>query len=475
MYIFVILAAANQLPRPGALAVGLLSGLLYAVLVVAESTRLLAPVEFAGGLAPLRSMGYAAYQVLIHVVAFLVVAVLSSQLTDRLHQARLELERRGLDLRNLQTLYQAIVTNISSGLMTLDLSGRVLSFNEAAERITGHRFGAIRDRPWQDTPFAGCGPLAEFYARPEAPPAHAVTEMPLVRGDGREIPVGIAVSPLRAADGEIVGLVTIFQDLTERKRVEEQLRQADRLAALGRLAATIAHEVRNPLAAISGSVEVLRDELSASGQHRELLDIILGEAHRLKFITGQFLDFAKPQPLLCRPCLLRPLVSETLQLLERSSEWHPDTQWTLQEAEAGLQVLADADQLRQVLWNLCLNAIQSMPDGGTLAIALRAGAEGPAAPPDGPPGGDHPGRPSAWVEIAVSDTGRGIPSEHLERVFDPFYTTRPSGTGLGLSIARKALERMGGRIGVESRLETGTTFRIRLQRAAVAVELSRRA
>jgi two-component system sensor histidine kinase PilS (NtrC family) len=247
--------------------------------------------------------------------------------------------------------------------------------------------------------------------------------------------------------------------------VEEQLRQADRLAALGRLAATIAHEVRNPLAAISGSVEVLRDELSASGQHRELLEIILGEAHRLKFITGQFLDFAKPQPLLCRPCLLRPLVAETLQLLERSSEWHPETRWTLREMEPDLQALADSDQLRQVLWNLCLNAIQAMPDGGALTITLRPATGREVGAAAAGPGDDGVEPSSPWIEIAVRDTGRGIPREDLERVFDPFYTTRPSGTGLGLSIARKSLERMGGRIGVESQVDLGTTFRIWLQRA----------
>jgi two-component system sensor histidine kinase PilS (NtrC family) len=458
IYMFVIFAAAHVLERRAGVVVGVFGGLLYAALVLAEWTQVIRPVEFAGGLAPVRSVGYAIYQVLIHAVAFLAVAILSGHLAYRLRQAGQELEQRGLDLRNLQTLHRAIVANISSGLMTLDLSGRVVSFNEAATRITGYDFAALRDRPWRETPFASCPTLGDFFGAPAAPPANPLTEISLTRADGRIIPVGVSCSPLRGADGEVAGLVAIFQDLTERKRVEERLRRADRLAALGQLAANIAHEVRNPLAAISGAVEVLREDLRLDGPNRELLEIVLGEAHRLKLITGQFLDFAKPKSLLFRPCAVRPLVQETLRLLERSGERHPHTTWEVTESAPDLHVLADADQLRQVFWNLCLNAIQAMPDGGQLTVGIRA-----VAPPS-------PGGPDAdQVEIAFRDTGRGIPAEELQGIFDPFFTTRPSGTGLGLAIARKILDSMGGQIEVESAVGAGATFRVRLRRAQVAV------
>jgi signal transduction histidine kinase len=256
------------------------------------------------------------------------------------------------------------------------------------------------------------------------------------------------------------------------------------------LAANIAHEIRNPLAAISGSVEVLREDEVIAAPSRDLLQIILREAHRLKLITGQFLDFAKPRPVLFRPCPLRPLVEETLHLLTKSSERHPATTWAVTEEPPDLSVLADSDQLRQVVWNLCLNAIQAMPEGGHLTVSLRLASEAsqfvkssigqlgksePAirgdqltnrpidqltSPPDG---GDE------WVEMAFQDTGRGIPPQELGRIFDPFYSTRSSGTGLGLAIARKILESMGGRIDVASRLNAGTTFRLWLRRAPVAV------
>ena len=479
MYIFVVFAAANLLERRGGLAFGIVSGILYGSLVVAEWTRVIPPAEFAGGLAPLRSAAYAVYQVLIHLVAFLAVAILSSHLAARLRQAGQELEQRGLDLRNLQTLQRVILANISSGLMTLDLSGRLVSFNEAAERITGYEFAALRDRSWRETPFALCTVLAEFFANPTASLKNRVVELTLTRRDGQPIPVGVSYSPLRGSTGGAAGLIAVFEDLTERRRVEEQLRRADRLAALGQLAANIAHEVRNPLAAISGAVEVLQEDLTLAGADRQLLDIILGEAHRLKLITGQFLDFAKPSSLLQRPCAVRPLVEETLHLLERSGERNPATTWSVTEEPPDLFVSADADQLRQVVWNLCLNASQSMSGGGHLTVTLRcapphghldnqsSGQGGPADGPSNPVPVTHrpAGESAEWVEIAFRDAGQGIAPQELARVFEPFFTTRPGGTGLGLAIARKILESMGGHVGVESQQGRGSIFRVWLRRS----------
>ena len=466
LYILVIFAAAMVTGRRGCVVIAVLSGLLYATEVFAEHTGLISPIPFAGALSSARATGYVVYQTLSHMVAFLTVAILSSQLTERLRRTGQELERRGIDLQNLRTLHEVIVANISTGLLTLDLTGRVVSFNHAAERITGHLFSALREQRWQATPFGACPGLHRLYAEGSlAALPCPLEEITLQRSDGSLLPAEISYSALHGSAGEMLGLVVMFQDLTERKRIEEALRRADRLAALGRLAATIAHEIRNPLAAISGSVEVLRHDLRPAQGMDELLDIILRETFRLKLITGQFLDFSKPQSTLCRPCAIRPLLAETLALLERSPEWHPDLRWIVMPG-ADWQVLADADQLRQVVWNLCLNAIQAMPQRGTLTVRIAPVPDRPDDPPHA--------RASAvpdWIEVAFADTGQGIPEQDLHKVFDPFYTTRNSGTGLGLSIARRLIESMSGRIEVESRPCAGSTFRILLRPAHVATAL----
>ena len=468
LYILVIFAAATVTDRRGCLTVAALSGGLYAGQIMAEQTGLIPPVGFAGSLNALRSPGYVMYQTLSHMVAFFTVAILSSHLTERLRRTGQELERRGIDLQNLQTLHQVIVANISTGLLTLDLAGRVAAFNRAAERITGYEFVALRDRSWNDTPFAVCPGLQRFFTGGGLTAlATPVEELTLQRADDRFIPLEISYSPLQGSGGEMMGLVAIFQDLTERKQIEEALRRADRLAALGRLAATIAHEIRNPLAAISGSVEVLRHDLVPTMNTEELLEIILRETSRLKLITGQFLDFSKPQSALCRPCRIRAIIEDTLQLLERSPEWHPKLRWTIRPGPDP-EVLADADQIRQVVWNLCLNAVQAMPHGGVLTVHLAPLRAQPGAglAPDSTPHAADTFSSADWVEVAFMDTGRGIPTQDLPKVFDPFYTTRSSGTGLGLAIARRLIESMGGRIEVES--DVGTTFRVLLRRARIA-------
>jgi signal transduction histidine kinase len=229
---------------------------------------------------------------------------------------------------------------------------------------------------------------------------------------------------------------------------EAKLRQADRLTTAGQLAAGLAHEVRNPLAAISGCVELMKEEGTAKPR---LLDIVLRETERLKLVTGQFLDFAKPTPLLQRPCNLVALVEEAISLLEKSCDSaHPITFSLRQEADE-VMVAGDPDQLKQVLWNLGLNAIQAMQTGGQLSIAIR---RHDADNGDG------------WVTIELTDTGRGIPPDEIERIFDPFYTTRPGGTGLGLAITQKIIDNLGGRIEVAAREGGGSTFRIFLKQAS---------
>jgi signal transduction histidine kinase len=303
----------------------------------------------------------------------------------------------------------------------------------------------MRDKSWRDTPFREIKPLEEFFSTPEPYSGGLSQEFQIPRRGGHTSLIGIHFTPLRASDGEILGLVGIFQDLTERRQIEARLRQADRLAAVGRLAAGLAHEVRNPLAALSGSIQLIKEEGVA---RPELLDIVLRETDRLKLVTGQFLDFAKPRGSLQKQCDLVALAEEAISLLEKSCDGNSAVTFTLQQGAERVMVEGAPDELKQVFWNLGLNAIQAMPSGGRLAVAIRQ---------------DLSERGTGWAAIEFTDTGRGIPAAELDRIFDPFYTTKPGGTGLGLGIARKIVDSLGGSIEVISREGGGATFRVVLK------------
>jgi len=448
VYILPILAAGMLLFRPFSLLLAGWSSLMYGVLINVQLYGIMKRANPLSAAAIAQDPGYALFQTFVNSIAFFLVAVLSSHLGERLKEAGRELEERRIDLRNLQTLHRDIVANISSGVMTLDLTGRIASFNPAAEEIVGVPAEELRDRHWRDTPFREVKLLAEFFSTPAAMLNGFTEELEVRHRDGRDVLIGITVTPLKASDDEVLGLVGIFQDLTERRQIEARLRQGDRLAAVGRLAAGLAHEVRNPLAAISGSIQLIKEEGTEATP--QLLDIVLREADRLKLVTGQFLDFAKPGSAEHKECDLVPFLQETVSLLERSCEDPAAVAFAIRTDADRIPVVADPDQLRQVLWNLGLNALQAMPAGGRLTLAARRGS---------------PDNGAGWVSVEVTDTGRGITPGEVDRVFDPFYSTKQGGTGLGLAIARKIVDGFGGRIEVVSTEGRGATFRVLLRAA----------
>jgi len=448
VYIFPIFAAATLLGRRGGLGMAGLASILYGSLINLEFYGVL-PAVATG--APARAQTYLVFQVFINIAGFFLVALLSSHLAERLRETARRLEERSLDLRTLESLHRDVVASVPSGLMTLDPRGRIVAFNRAAEAISGYAEAEVRDRAYQAAGFGEVPGVAAFVERGAPPPALAAAEVTVARRNGVRIPVGISLSPLWDQEGRVLGLVAIFQDLSEKKRIEEQLRQADRLAAVGQVAASIAHEIRNPLAAISGSIQVLQEEMQPQGQTRQLLDIVLREADRLKLITGQFLDFVRPGTLLRKECELVTCLEETVLLLRQRERAGTEVVVDFTPPEGAVVVAADEDHLRQVFWNISLNAVQAMPDGGTLRIDLRDLSADPGA---------------AEVAVEFADTGGGIRPEDLDRIFEPFFTTKETGTGLGLSIARRIVEELGGRIEVENRPGEGATFRVVLKRLA---------
>jgi len=448
VYIFPILAGAILISRRSSLLMAGWSSILYGALINLQLHGLMGRARFLLMAATPHDQAYTIFQSFVNTIAFFLVALLGSHLAERLRRAGRELEEQRRDLSNLRSLHEDIIANIPSGIMTLDLNGRIISFNRTAEKIIGLATEQVRGRHWRETPFREITQLEHFFSAPSLTVGNLSGEFQIRHHDGRSVLIGINFTPLRASGGELLGCVSIFQDLAERKQIEARLRRADRLAAVGQLAAGLAHEIRNPLAAISGSIQLMKEE--GSGARPQLLDIILGETERLKLVTGQFLDFTRPAVAPERLCDLVETVEEAASLLKSTGNSGMAVTISVQSDSEQVMVAADPDQLRQVFWNLGLNAIQAMPTGGQLTLAVRRHVLTNGA---------------GWAAVEFSDTGQGIPPAEADRIFDPFYTTKPGGTGLGLAIVRKIIDGLGGRIEVVSRQGDGATLRVFLRQA----------
>jgi two-component system sensor histidine kinase PilS (NtrC family) len=259
----------------------------------------------------------------------------------------------------------------------------------------------------------------------------------------------VSLSPLVDAEGRLLGRILNFQDLTELRRMEDVAARAERLAAIGRLAAGIAHEIRNPLAAISGSVELLGQNVGAAkapGEVSELMDIVLREVERLNVLITGLLDFARPRPLDPQRIDLSQLVRDTVRVFENDK----------QLASSGVSIAAsepawvdgDPGQLRQVVWNLLRNAAQASPPGKPIAVTVSVGASADA--------------PQKWAKVTIRDEGPGIPAEHLPRLFEPFFTLKQGGTGLGLATVHRIVEAHHGHVEIGQPTSGGTAVSVRL-------------
>ena len=389
-----------------------------------------------------------------NILAFFTIAYLVGYLAEKTAFVERKLEEKEIDFGRLEALNRHIVENISSGIMTLDVNQRVTSFNKAATDITGLTLREVYYRDVVDI-FPGLGD--DFSLKPEV---LSRGERQFTLGDGTERCLGFTVS--KGEGGDMTSIV-IFQDLTELKALEERLHRYDKLKALGELSASLAHEVRNPLASISGSIQLLSRELKLGGEKRRLMDIVLSETERLNSLITDFLVFAKPAKGVMERMLLSDVISETLDIFRNNPDAAGIEVFTDVAAEAGIE--GDRRQLSQVFWNLFLNAASAMPDGGTLSVSsvFKAGAsKGPA---DSGEGHDEEGR---FVEVTVRDTGTGIDPGELDKIFDPFFSTREDGTGLGLALVHRIVVSHGGSIDVESAPGKGTLFKVLFPLAAGA-------
>ncbi len=436
------IVAASMLQRwRGGIVVGVLSSVLYTGIALAQyfGTPASPIVVVAQSLPPLR---VAIYTVGLNVFGFLAVAALTGYLAEGLRRADAQLEQASSELADVQAFSRHVVDSLTSGLATTDMTGIVVTYNRAAEAITGltgpgaigEPAAAVLQLP---VSLAGLfGPAAER-------PKQTRVEYGFTRTDGRQIEMGLSAAPLMTPRGE-TGFILTFQDVTESRKVEREARVQQRLAAVGEMAAGIAHEIRNPLASMSGSIQILRQELPLTDEQGQLMDIVIRESERLNETIRSFLAYARPQRQSMRHMDVRQVITDTATLLQNSAERSESHRIGVDVPGEPVMLQADEAQIRQIVWNLATNGLRAMPSGGVLTLGVSPSTD------------DAP-----HVVISVSDEGVGIAPEELEGIFQPFRGSFERGTGLGLAMVHRIVSDYSGEVKVNSARGAGTTVQVR--------------
>ncbi|HEY6328802.1 MAG TPA: ATP-binding protein, partial [Blastocatellia bacterium] len=445
----IIFAASALLGKRAVFALAALGAALYAANGILKM----------GGVIP-RAAGWPPYEAgklepsefmfALNLVALFAVSFLSSHLAERVRKSEDELAIATRDLADYRVFNDRIIESMRSGLVTTDLRGNIVTFNRAAEEITGYKVVDIRGK----SIFSIFGDI-EKQIEVGLESIRSRTRLPRFdigcrTADGREIHLGFSVAPLvdesQHLNGSTTrGYVLTFQDLTEVMELEREVRRQERLAALGKMAAGLAHEIRNPLASMRGSVQVLAGELDLSTDQSQLMEIVLRESDRLNSIVSDFLVYARPPKIERTVVDLGSILSETLALLRNSPELNARHEIADHTGPKPLFYRADSNQMRQVFWNLARNAIQAMPLGGELRVSLIA-------------------KPGEDVTITFADTGQGMSREQKDRMFEPFNSSS-GGTGLGMAIVYQLVHDHSGKIVVETETGKGTRVSIKLPAA----------
>jgi two-component system sensor histidine kinase PilS (NtrC family) len=387
----------------------------------------------------------------VYSLAFLVVGLLSGVLADQLRHADQSLREKEQGLTRLQVFHENIVQSISSGVFTTDETGRITSFNPAAQEATGYDAAGVKGREWREV----------FNWHPSEPSEEgALTSLAPVRfeveckrADGSRLVLGMTVSPLHE-QGRQTGLVGVFKDLTLIRDMEEEMRRREWLASLGEMSAGMAHEIRNPLGALAGAMQMLRKDVRSDETSQRLMDIAIREARRLDNIITEFLQYARPPALRLAEHDLNKVLADTLDLIQHEARSRKGMAIATALASERLPAQVDQDQLKQVFWNLATNAFDAMSGGGTLKIGTGLRTV------------DAGGRRADVIEIAFQDTGEGIPKANFDKIFLPFFTTKKEGSGLGLAQVHRIVDLHGGWIKVESEVGKGARFVLCLPQSA---------
>lgn len=421
LYFVTILLTGLVYRRKGAILMALWVGGLY--------SWLLALNPHVGGEGIYFSLG-------LNMVAFFAVAGLSGTFSEQIDFMGMRLEESSKEIEILSNLNDLIVRNIPSGLMTISPEGQVDFSNAQAEEILHD--DKLKGRRLLDVLPEIYHSLNQFTFTGEERILREELDWEI---DGQSRVLEVTASPLRDDQREDQGFLLILQDLTDLKKMERQLRQKEKLAAVGQLAAGIAHEIRNPLASISGSIQLLVGQPDLDPERAKLMNIVLREIDRLNNLISEFLEYVRPEEIRKEAIDLNVLVKEVLEQIRFNKSLRQDIGQKV-ELEARTWITGHRDKLKQALLNIVINSYQAMemvPEAELTVMTY-----------------EEKGR----VVLKISDSGVGIPSDIIDRIFEPFHTTKPKGTGLGLAITHKILEAHEAVVGVESQPSVGTTFKV---------------
>lgn len=450
LYILTIINGSIILYRKGGMLIASSCSILYGLLLDLHYYNIIKPLGIRWPYATEYETVHLFYLIFVNIAGFYLVAYLSGYLSEQTRKSRVELKEKQIDIDKLEILNESIIESITSGLIALDGQNKMIFFNPAAEEIfgieavsaSGHRIDHIF--PFLSDYLTG-GKSMSAEMTEKAPP---FVDLPYLKPNGDKIHLRLSISPLRFPVGNEKGSILIFQDVTEIKKIEAEMKKVEGLAIIGELAAGVAHEIRNPMASISGSIQMLAEGLEKDNVNRQLMDIVSREIDRLNNLVNDFLLFARPKKANWQEFDLNQLILESLELFQNSQHWTEKTK-LVTDFRYDIRLKSDPEQIKQVLWNLFINARDAMPDGGLLYVTTDLNLNETHE--------DH-----KMVKIVVRDTGKGFDDKALSHLFIPFFTTKQGGSGLGLATVKRIVEGLQGKVTGSNHPERGARITILL-------------